>query len=136
MTFTPILRITHKLTAINSPTPLLLKARDSSNMIPAYPITNSNAIARSCREKSHRTTNFQNISYLYLFANACTSLQNLAEVKSGKMTITNLISSHPRMVNCYGPSCSRRKNGNCFKQISLGLVVVFEILRACFINWT
>jgi hypothetical protein len=42
-----MLRTTHKLTAISNPTPLLLKARDSSKMMPAYPIPNSNAIATS-----------------------------------------------------------------------------------------
>ena len=47
MNLTPMLLITHKLTAINNPTPLLLKARDSSKIIPAYPTPNSNAIAAS-----------------------------------------------------------------------------------------
>lgn len=42
-----MLRITHKLTAISSPTPLLLNARDSSNIMPAYPIPNNNAMAAS-----------------------------------------------------------------------------------------
>ena len=42
-----MLRTAHKLTAISNPTPLLLKAKDSSKMMPAYPIPNSNAIATS-----------------------------------------------------------------------------------------
>lgn len=54
MNLTPILRITHRLTAISNPTPLLLKARDSSNMMPAYPIPNNNAIATSCMMKFHQ----------------------------------------------------------------------------------
>ena len=52
MMLTPMLRITHKLTAINNPTPLLLKARDSSKIMPTYPIPKSNAIARSCLSKN------------------------------------------------------------------------------------
>lgn len=43
-----MLLMTHKLTAISNPTPLLLKARDSSKIIPAYPTPNSKAIAASC----------------------------------------------------------------------------------------
>jgi hypothetical protein len=42
-----MLRTTHKLTAISNPTPLLLKPKDSSKMMPAYPIPNSNAISTS-----------------------------------------------------------------------------------------
>ena len=42
-----MLRTAHKLTAISNPTPLLLKAKDSSKMMPAYPIPNINAIATS-----------------------------------------------------------------------------------------
>ena len=41
----------HKLTAMSKPTPLLLKARDSSEIIPAYPNPNSNTIARSGNKK-------------------------------------------------------------------------------------
>lgn len=43
-----MLRTTHKLTAIKSPIPLLLKDKDSSKMIPMYPIPNKSAIATSC----------------------------------------------------------------------------------------
>ena len=42
-----MLRTAHKLTAISNPTPLLLKAKDFSKMMPAYPIQNINAIATS-----------------------------------------------------------------------------------------
>lgn len=52
MDLTPMLRITHKLTAINNPTPLLLNAKDSSKIIPAYPIPNTNAMAISCNRIS------------------------------------------------------------------------------------
>ncbi|MFS7933459.1 hypothetical protein Hanom_Chr04g00380071 [Helianthus anomalus] len=46
-----MLLITHKLTAISNPTPLLLKASDSSKIMPAYPIPNNSAIARSCTKR-------------------------------------------------------------------------------------
>lgn len=42
-----MLLIAHKLTAINNATPLLLNAKDSSKIIPAYPMEKTNAIAMS-----------------------------------------------------------------------------------------
>lgn len=48
MNLTPMLRMTHKETAINNPTPLLLNARDSSKIMPAYPNANTSTIAISC----------------------------------------------------------------------------------------
>ncbi|MFS7978679.1 hypothetical protein Hanom_Chr10g00918311 [Helianthus anomalus] len=47
-----MLLITHKLTAISNPTPLLSKASDSSKIMPpAYLIPNNSAIARSCTKR-------------------------------------------------------------------------------------
>ncbi len=43
---TPRLRITQSDTAISSATPLLLKARNSSNTMPIYPAVNTATIAR------------------------------------------------------------------------------------------
>ena len=51
-----MLRTAHKLTAISNPTPLLLKAKDSSKMMPAYPIPNINAIATSYITRHDQTT--------------------------------------------------------------------------------
>ena len=62
-----MLRTAHKLTAISNPTPLLLKAKDSSKMMPAYPIPNSNAIATSYitrHDKNNQGYNSRSISSL------------------------------------------------------------------------
>jgi hypothetical protein len=64
---TPMLRTTHKLTAISNPTPLLLKARDSSKMMPAYPIPNSNAIATSYFTKFDQISQVTTQAPLYHF---------------------------------------------------------------------
>lgn len=61
---TPMLRITHKLTAISNPTPLLLKARNSSKMMPAYPNPNNNAMARSCTTRQNQTNS--SLCYIHL----------------------------------------------------------------------
>lgn len=46
--------MTHKDTAISNPTPLLLNARDSSNIMPAYPIAKNSAIAIFCSKIVHK----------------------------------------------------------------------------------
>ena len=52
---TPMLRMVHSVTAINSATPLLLNARNSSNTMPMYPSANTIDMATFWEFQHHRS---------------------------------------------------------------------------------
>lgn len=54
---TPMLRMVHSVTAINSATPLLLNARNSSNTMPMYPSANTTDMATFWEFQHHRVRN-------------------------------------------------------------------------------
>lgn len=117
-----MLRTTHKLTAIKSPIPLLLKDKDSSKMIPMYPIPNKSAIATSCVSWHYPTIEL--ILHFWVWN------KKLHTNAGGK----NLISSDPWMINgsCSCKSCC--KNSNSFDYVRLCLVIRLKVTRTRFIN--
>ncbi len=96
--FTPRLKITQSATAISSATPLLLKARNSSNTMPIYPAVNTATIARFWNSP-HDMLNSMIGHGRIIWASLGDILRRHPKTYTGPLQSTYLILCNPRMVD-------------------------------------